>query len=172
MRLIIKLLMWLCFVPASAMCQERIREVRVGPNGDQVRIVVAFIEPSQEAYRMQSMIIDVKPVKNSKEPSSFHVDVTSTDRSLSTGAKKQMIVLLRWKQTGEIELKCDGKWVKQDALLAINEIVEATKAVIRSVPLDTRTPTEVTLPDEVEQKVSSVLNSLETEDIPCLRRLK
>lgn len=172
MRLVIKLLMCLCLMPVSGLCQGRIRKVMVGPKDDQVRIIVAFIEPTQESYRMQSMIIDLSPVKNRKEqPSFFQIDLTSTVRSLSTGEKKQKILLLHWKKTGEIELKCDGKWAKQDASSAIDNIVEVTKAVIQNIPVDMKTPTEVTLPQEVEQKVSSVLNSLDAENFPCLRNL-
>jgi hypothetical protein len=142
----------------------------VGPNNGQVRVVIAIIEPTEESYRMQSMIIDVNSVKNTKEePSTFQVDLTSTVRSLSTGEKEQRILVLRWKKTGEIELKCDGKWAKQDAGAAINNIVEATKIVIRSVPLDSKKPTEVTLPEEVEKKISSLFSALNTESIPCLR---
>src|SRR5829696_1271360 len=138
MRLIVKLLMCLCLLPASVLCQERIRQVMVGPSNDQTRIVVAFIEPSAETYTMQSMIINLDAVKNKKEqPSAFFVDLTSTVRNLSSGAKKQKILLLQWKKSGAIELKCDGKWVKQDKVeAAIEKIVEATKSVIQSVPLN------------------------------------
>ena len=141
MRLLIKLLVCLCLLPASTFSQERIRKMMVGPNNDRIRIVVAFIEPSQEAYSMQSMIIDVDSVKNGKEqPSPFQVDLTSTVRSLSTGEKRQKILLLRWKKTGEIELKCDGKWIKRDVGSMMDKIVEATKAVIqRRGPRGTRT---------------------------------
>ena len=170
MRLIIKLLLCLCLVSATALSQERIRKVMVGTNGDETRIVIAFMEPAQEMYRLQSMIIDMTPVKNRNEqPSSVHVDLTSTDRSLATGEKKQKILLLRWTKAGELELKCDGKWVKHDTGAAIDKIVETTKAVIQSVPVDAKAPTEVTLPQELEQKVSLILNSLYTENIPCLR---
>ena len=172
MRLIIKLLLCLCLMPASALGQERIRKVMVGPKDDQVRIVVAFIEPSQDSYIMQSMIIDLNPLKNRNEqPSSFQVDLTSTVRSLSTGEKKQKILLLRWKKAGEIELKCNGKWLKQDTMLAVNNIVEAAKVVIQSVPVDAKAPTEATLSQEVEQKVTSILKALDTEKLPCLRNL-
>jgi hypothetical protein len=173
MRLLIKLLVCLCLLSASTFSQERIRKMMVGPNNDQIRIVVAFIEPSQEAYSMQSMIIDVDSVKNRKEqPSSFQVDLTSTVRSLSTGEKRQKILLLRWKRTGEIELKCDGKWIKRDVGSTMDKIVEATKAVIQSVPLDTKSPTEFRLSQELEQKVSSILNSLNTEDFHGLRSVQ
>jgi hypothetical protein len=173
MRLLVKLLICLCLTSASTFSQERVRKVMVGPNDDGIRIVVAFIEPSQEAFSMQSMIIDLESIKNKKEqPASFQVDLTSTVRSLSTGEKRQKILLMRWKKTGEIELKCDGKWVKRDVGSAMDKIIEATKAVIQSAPLDAKGPTEFTLSQEVEQKVSAVLNALDTEDFPCLRSVR
>lgn len=171
MRLIMKLFLCIiCLGSMSAFAQDRINKVMVGPNNDQFRVVVAIIEPTSESYRMQSMIIDLNPVKNTKEePSSFQVDLTSTVRSLSTGEKKQRILILRWKKTREIELKCDGKWAKQNAGATIDNIVEATKLVIRSVPLDSKKTTEVSLPEEVEKKISSLFNAFNTESIPCLR---
>ena len=174
MRLIIKLLICLCLLPASVLCQERIQKVMVGPVNDQTRIVVSFIEePSDETYLLQTMIINLDAVKNKKEqPSAFFVDLTSTVRNLSSGEKKQKILLLQWKKSGAIELKCDGKWVKQETPGAsIEKIAEVTKSVIQSVPLDAKTPTEATLPQDVEQKVISILNSLQTENLPCLRSI-
>jgi hypothetical protein len=144
----------------------------VGPHDNQIRVVIAFADTLQEGYKLQTMIIDLTPIKSSKEqPSSVEVDLTSTVRSLSTGEKKQKILLLRWKKTGEIELRCDGQWVKQDAGTAIDKFVEATKAVIQSIPLNTKTPTDVTLSQELEQKISSTFNALDTENIPCLREV-
>ncbi|HEX9959944.1 MAG TPA: hypothetical protein VGB00_03370 [Pyrinomonadaceae bacterium] len=172
MRLILKALMCLCLLPAAALCQERISNVMVGPGNDLIRIVVSFIEePSEQTYLLQTMIISLERVKNRKEqPSGFFVDLTSTVRNLSSGEKKQKILLLQWKKSGATELKCDGKWKKQDkADAAIEKIAEVTKSVIESVPLDAETPTETKLPREVEQKVLSVLNSLRTENLPCLR---
>jgi hypothetical protein len=119
---------------------------------------------------MQSMIIDVNPDK-SGQPTSFLVDLTSTVRSLSTGEKIQKILLLRWKKPGEIELRCDGKWVKQASGPALDNIVQATKAVIQSVPLGSKTPTEVSLQEDIERKASSILDGLSTETLPCLRSL-
>ncbi|HEX8368413.1 MAG TPA: hypothetical protein VF604_07710 [Pyrinomonadaceae bacterium] len=122
---------------------------------------------------MQSMIINLEPAKNKKEQTSaFFVDLTSTVRNLSSGEKKQKILLLQWEKSGAIELNCGGKWMKQDKSdAAIENIAEVTRAVIQSVPLDEKTTTRVTLPPEVEQKVISILNSLQTENLPCLRSL-
>jgi hypothetical protein len=162
-------LVGLCFLPVATSGQERIHQVKVGPYGDEIRIIDAVIEPAPEGYKMQSMIIDVKPAKSKKEPpQSVQVDLTSTVRSLKTGKKEQQILVLRWKATGELEFKCDGKWVKQDASTAAT-IIETVKAVIENVPLDAKTPTEVTLPQEIEQRVSAALDGLGSKDLPCVR---
>src|SRR5687768_11615292 len=133
MRLIAILLLCLCFVPVSIFSQERISTVSVGPYNDQFRIVIAFVEPSAESYKMQSMIIDMDPIKNSQEqPASVFVDLTSTVRTLSSGEKKQRILQLRWKKKGGLELKCEGKWVKKESGSATDTIIEAVKSVIEN----------------------------------------
>lgn len=172
MRLIIKLLVCLCLLPAGVLCQQgRIQQTMVGPKGDQYRIIVAVVETSPDLFTMQSMIISLDTVKDKKElPDAFFVDLTSTVRKLSASGKNQKILLLQSKKPGAIELKCDGKWVKQDKVeVSIEKIAEVIKTIIRSVPLDAKAPTEVKLPPEIEQKVFSVLDSLQTESLPCLR---
>jgi hypothetical protein len=172
MRLIINLLICLCLLPATTTAQERIRKAMVGPNGDQIRIVYTVTEILPEGYKLQSMIIDMSRVKNSNEdPSSVSVDLTSTVRSLSTGAKKQKILVLRWKKTGELEFKCDGNWTKQEMGAVVDKIQETTKSVIQSFPLNTKTPTEVSVTSELEQKLSLVFDSLNTAALPCLREV-
>lgn len=172
MRLIMKLLLCLCLLPASVFCQERITSVMVGPKEDQTRIVAAFVEPTEEALKTQSMIIDMTPIKNNKnQPASVFVDLTSTVRNLSTGEKKQKILQLRWQTIGEVEFKCDGKWKEQTADAATNKIVEAATALFRIIPLNTKKTTELDLPKDVEQKIISVLDSLTTETFSCLRNV-
>ena len=144
----------------------------VGPVDDKIRVLVSFIEPAGDSYKMQSMIIDINKIKDKKEPpSSVNVDLTSTIRSLSNGEKKQKVLILRWQKNGEIELRCDGKWTKQSSESSIDKIIEATNAVIRNVPLNAKEPTDATLPPEVEKKVSVLLNALHTENFPCLRTI-
>ena len=172
MRLIMKLLLCLCLLPASVLCQERITNVTVGPKEDQTRIIAAFVEPTEEMFKMQSMIIDITPIKNNKDqPASVFVDLTSTVRKLSTGEKKQKILQLRWQKTGEVEFRCEGKWKKQTADAATNKIVEAANALFQIIPLNTKQPTELDLPKDVEQKIISVLDSLTTETFACLRNV-
>lgn len=172
MRLIITLLICLFCLGGNALGQERIRQVMVGPNDNQTRIVVAFIEPTETSYRMQSMIVDFGQLKSRNErPASFQVDLTSTVRTLSTGAKVQKILVLRWKKTGDLELKCDGNWARQEASPVLTNIVEVTQKLIDNVPIDTKSPTEATLPQDVEQKIIAILNSLDTQNVPCLRNI-
>jgi hypothetical protein len=170
MRLIKTLLICLCCLGGTALSQGRISQVKVGPRDNQTSIVVAFIEPTEASYKMQSMIVDFGQMKSRKEqPASFQVDLTSTVRALSTGAKQQKILVLRWKKPGDFELKCDGKWVKQEASPILTNIVDVTQALIDNVPIDAKKPTDATLPQDVEQKITALLNSLDTQKYPCLR---
>ena len=170
MRLIKTLLICLCCLGGTALSQERIRQVKVGPNGNQTRIVVAFIDPTGESYKMQSMIVDFGQLKSRNErPASVQVDLTSTNRLLSTGAKQQKILVVRWKKTGEFELKCDGNWMKKESSPLLTNIVDVTQLLIDNVPIDNKKPTEATLPQDVEQKITSLLNSLDNQSYPCLR---
>jgi hypothetical protein len=170
MRLIKPLLICFCFFVGTALSQERITQVKVGPYDNGTRIVVAFVESTETSYKMQSMIVDFGQVKSRKEqPASFQVDLTSTVRALSTGAKQQKILVLRWKKPGDFELKCDGKWVKQEASPMLTNIVDVTQTLIDNVPVDAKKPTDATLPQDVEQKIISLLNSLDTQKYPCLR---
>jgi hypothetical protein len=172
MRLMIKLFICLCLVAATTAAQEKIRKFMVGPHGDQIRIVYAVTDILPDGYKMQTMIIDLARVKNSnEEPASVLVDLTSTVRSLSTGEKQQKILVLRWKKTGEMESKCDGNWTKQEKGAVVDKILETTKSVIQSVPLSTKTPTEVSVTSELEQNISLVFDSLNTAALPCLREV-
>ena len=168
MRLIIKLFLCLCLVPVGAFAQDRTNKVLVGPYNDQVRVLIALVEPSESSYKLQSVIIDVDPVKDGKaEPASFQVDLTTTIRSLVTGEKQQKALVLRRQKSGDLELKCSGKWIKPDASANLGNFVELTRAVIRSVPLNSKTPVEVTLSEDIQQKVAAGFAALETQPAPC-----
>ena len=172
MRLLTKLLASLCFLPITALSQERMVNSRVGPYGDQTRLVIALTDPTPAGYKLQSMIIDVSPAKNKQdEPSAVQLDLTSTLRSLSTGAKQQKILILRWQSAGGLETRCDGKWTKQKTGPALEKIIALTKAVIETVPLDAKAPTEFKLSLELEQQIYLMFDSLGTEKLPCLRDL-
>lgn len=171
MRFVLMLLLCLCFVPVAALGQERVTKVMAGPNDDTFRVLVSFMAATDDSYKLQSIIIDVNRVKDKKEqPTDFYVDLTSTVRSLTTGAKKQRIFVLRWGKSAEIEVKCEGgKWAKQKPGPEIDKIVETVKAVIQNSPLDAKKPVEITLPQNVEQKAASILNGLETSNAECVR---
>jgi hypothetical protein len=171
MRLVI-LVLCVCFCSANASGQERLRKAMVGPYGDQVRVVVALTDVTQEGYRLQSMIIDVAPGKTKGEDASeVKLDLTSTVRNLSSGAKNQKILILRWKKNGELELKCDGTWSKHETNPALEKVIALTRTVIGTVDLNAKTPTEFKLSTDLEEKVSVLFDSLGTEDYPCLRKL-
>lgn len=169
MRLI-KLFLLMCLIPVGVFGQDMIRRVMVGPYDGDVRILVAYIQPTETQYKMQSLIIDVKPDKQKKKAKSFYVDLTSTDRSLATGEKKQRIFQFSSDKNGKLKLRCDGKFKSKETNSAIDKIIEVVKTVIESVPLDSEKPTEVKISQDIEKKVLSALDSLETEDIPCLRK--
>ena len=171
MRFILMLIVCFCFVSVTAFGQERITKIMAGPNEDQFRVLVSFIEATEDSYKLQSLIIDVNRVKDKQEqPTSFYVDLTTTVRSLTTGEKKQRILVLRWGKSAEIEVKCEGgKWIKQKPGPEIDKIVETVKAVIQNSPLDAKKPVEMTLPQDVKQKVTSTLNALETSTAECIR---
>lgn len=171
MRMILKTVFMFALLATPALAQDRLVKSMVGPYGDQTRIVLAFMEPLEDGYRLQSMIVDVSPAnaKNS-DPSTVHLDLTSTVRNATTGAKKQTILILRWKN-GELESKCEGEWKKKDISAAFKKIIELTTTVIQTAPQKFTTQMEITLPAELERKISALFDSLGTEDYPCLRKL-
>jgi len=170
MRLVIGLLVCLFIFSGTALCQERIVKVMAGPNDDQFRILVSFIGGNKDQYELQSMIIDVNPVKDKKEaPASYYVDLTATVRNMVTDEKKQRIMILRWERSGDVEVKCEGgKWSKQTTGPELDKIVESIKAVVQNSPLDTTRPVEFTLPQSVTDKVTAVLNGLQKSKLLCI----
>lgn len=169
---IAKLLCCLLFLSVSIFSQDRIQQVMVGPTEENFRVVIAFIDPLQDAYKMQSLIIDFDNPKFKNElPNTFKIDVTSTVRSLTTGEKKQKILILQVKNSNEIQFKCDGKFVKKDSTPNTNKLIETVKLILKSLPLDSKKPAEVKLTKDIEDKVDSVFKSVTTEEFPCLRSI-
>ena len=143
-----------------------------GPSEDgQFRIAVAFMGATDDSYKLQSFFVTVNRTKNKNElPTEYYVDLTTTTRSLESGTKKQKILVFRWRKSGEIEVKCEGgKWSKQAAQPEIDKIVEVVKAVVQNSPRDAKEPVDFTLPEELEQKVISILDGLETSTLQCVR---
>lgn len=170
MKLVFKALVCLFILPLSVFCQEKIQKFVVGANGDQTRIILAFIELTEEKYKTESMIIDLTSIKDGKEkPKSVTVDLTSTVRSLSTRKKDQKVLLIRWNAKEEIEMRCDGNWTKKESDSAAQKIIETTKSIIQNVPLNSKEGIEISLPDEIVKKIESVLTSLKTENFSCLK---
>jgi hypothetical protein len=171
MRLILRLLICLCLLPLTALSQERTTKVTAGPIDDQFRVAVVFMAVIDDSYKLQSLFVTVNRVKNKNElPTEYYVDLTTTTRSLASGSKKQKILIFRWGKSGEMEVKCEGgKWAKQSAGPEIDKIVEIVKAVVKNAPRDAKEPVEFTLPEELEQKVISILDGLETSNLQCVR---
>ena len=162
----------MCLLPLTALCQQRIVKTMAGPNDDgSFRIAVAFMDATDDSYKLQSLMVTVNRTKNKNElPTEYFVDLTTTTRSLTTGAKNQKILVFRWEKVGEREVKCDGgKWAKQAADPGIDKIVETVKAVVKSSPRDAKEPVDFILPKELEQSLSSILEGLETSKLQCVR---
>ena len=117
---------------------------------------------------MQSVILDTEQVKQGKQPSWFMVDLTTTTRNLDTDDKKQKFLLLRWTPNAGIEAQCTQGWVKSSGA-EIDKIMEASRALYQLAPVQAQQPAQLQLPKDVEQKLSSVLNSLETSKMQCIQ---
>jgi len=156
---------------SGAIGQERAIKAVAGPNGDWVRVLVTFMSTGEDSYRLQSAIIDVNRAKNKAEESTaFYVDLTTTDTLIETGAKQQKILVLRWDATSEVEVICsDGQWIKQTKGSELSNIVETIKEVIKQTPLDSKSVVEFTLPKGVTSKLASILDSLSTSKLACIR---
>lgn len=172
MNLTSRLLVCLFLLPLSVVCQERITRIMAGPLDDShSRIVVAFMGVTGDSSKLQSLIVTTNRAKNKNDlPTEYLVDLTTTTRSLASGAKKQKILVFSWDKSGEREVKCGGgKWTKQSASPEIDNIVEVVKAVVSKSPRDVKEATEFTLPQDLEQKLISILEGLETSNLQCVR---
>lgn len=169
---ITKSFLWFFLFSVSVLSQDRIQQIMVGPAENAFRVVIAFIEPTEESFKTSSLIVDfVKPKDKNDIPTTFKIDITSTVRSLATSEKKQKILILLVKNSTEIQFKCDGKYVKKDSTPNTGKLIETVKAILKFLPLDTTKPTNVKLTKEIEDKVDSVFKSINTEEFPCLRSL-
>ena len=172
MSLISRSLLCLLFLPVAAFSQQWNAKIMAGPyEDDQFRIALAFMGVTDDSYKLQSLIITVNRAKNKSElPTEYYVDLTTTVRSLASGAKKQKILVFRWGKSGEIKVKCEGgKWSEQAPGPEIDKIVEIVKAVVQNAPRDTKEPVDFNLPGELQEKVIAILNGLETSKLQCVR---
>jgi hypothetical protein len=170
-RLSLCLLFFLLVGSSKVAGQEGFTKFMAGPHGDETRIVVALTHVTDEGYKLQSLIIDLAPLKKGSEPSSFHVDLTSTIRSLATGAKQQKIFIFQWDNTGDLDVKCNGKYEKHQTNASIDKIIEITKAVIKIIPNNLKEPKDLKLPSELEASIAAIMDGMKPEDLPCLREL-
>lgn len=173
MKLFFNLLICLFVLPLGVFCQEKIRKFTVEPNDGQTRIVLSFVELTENDFKLQWMIIDLDAIKDKNEQSkSVSVDLTSTVRSSGSALRRnRKILLIRWNKNGEIEMKCDENWAKKESDLAAQKIVEATNSIIQNVPIGSKESIDISLPDEIVKKAEAVLDSLKKENFSCLRTL-
>jgi hypothetical protein len=169
---IAKSFLLLLLFSVGVLSQDRIQQIMVGPAEDKFRVVIAFIDPTEDSFKMQSLIVDFdKPKDKNDLPTTFKIDVTSTVRSLATGEKKQKILILQVKNSTEIQFKCDGKYIKKDSTPNTDKLIETVKAILKTLPLDSKKPTAVKLSKETEANADLVFKSVNTEEFPCLRNL-
>ena len=172
MKKFLPLIICLIALPVVTQCQERTAKNMAGPFGDgQFRVAVTFMSAAEGGYKVQSLIVTTNQVKKKAEmPTEYVADLTTTTRSLETGAKDQKIFVIRWGKSEDVEVKCEGgKWSKLAPDPELSAIVETVKAVVRESPRDAKRPSDFTLPAELEQKVISHLDGLQTSKLQCVR---
>jgi hypothetical protein len=121
----------------------------------------------EDTYKLQSFILSAENVRTGQQPSWFALDLTTTTRNLDTDQKKQKFLSLRWGQTGEVAAQCTQGWVKSTGT-EVDKIVAAARSLYQTVPVNTKQPFQLQLPKDVEQKISAILDSLETSKIQCV----
>jgi hypothetical protein len=170
MRWLPYLLFCLVLLPIAAEGQGDIIKTIAGPNRGQFRIVVSVIPNTDEnTWKMQSFILDIDQVRKGQQPGSYFLDLTTTRRNLTTDEKKQKILDLRWSGSGDVLVQCqDGSWQKS-AGAEIDKIMATAKAVAQIAPVETPQAIEIQLPKDVIQKITDVLNGLETSKLPCIQ---
>jgi hypothetical protein len=155
----------------SVHSQEVMTKTLAGPNDDQFRIAIAFMSQGDDnSYKLQSFILDINRVKKNEQPTSFYLDLTTTVRNLTTGAKKQKILVQRWKTAGDVEVKCEAsKWIKQSSDPEFDRISETVRAVVQIAPLDAKETKEFDLPKDLAAKITDLLNGLPNSKLQCVR---
>ena len=169
MRSFAILIFCILILPVAAAAQGVIKTV-AGPMQDRFQIFVTLIpETDADTWKTQSFTLDIDPIKKGQQPNSYLVDLTSNKRNLNTDEKKQKILDLHWAKTGDVQAQCqDGSWVKSSGP-EIDKIVETVKALLQIAPVETQRPIEIVLPKDITQKITEILNGLETSKLPCVR---
>jgi len=171
MRLISNIVIAICVLSAAAIAQDSATRMVAGPSGDGFQVLVSFMSSHDNSFRLQSLIVNVNRVKNkTDQPQWFYADLTSTDTVLDKGEKKQKMLGLRWDETGDVEVKCEGgQWVRQTPGPELDTIVNTIKEVIKETPLVSRSIVEFALPQPLTDKVAAILDSLFTSNLACVR---
>jgi len=169
MRLLLSLMLCLILLPIAAEAQGGVIKTVAGPNKGQFQILVSLIPDTDEnTWKMQSFILNIDPIKKGQQPNAYLLDLTTTRRNLTTDEKKQKILDLRWGKSGDVVAQCqDGSWQKSTGP-EIDRILETVKAVMQIAPVEVTQPIELQLPKDIAQKITDILNGLETSKLPCI----
>lgn len=170
MRWLAILVFCIFILPVAAEAQGGVVKTIAGPNKGRFQVLVSALpETDADTWKMQSFTIDIEPIRKGQQPGVYFLDLTTTRRNLNTDEKKQKILDLRWAKADNVESQCqDGSWVKS-AGPEVDKIVEIVKTVLQIAPVEAPQPVEIQLPKDVIQKITEILNGLETSKIPCVR---
>ena len=170
MRWLQSFIFCLILLPIAAEAQGDVVKTVAGPNRGQFQIAVSLIPNTDvNTWKMQSFILNFGQVKKGQQPSSYFLDLTTTRRNLNTDEKKQKILDLRWSNAGDVAAQCqDGSWVKSSGP-EIDKILETVTAIVQIAPVEIERPIEVQLPKDIMQKITDILNGLETSKLPCIQ---
>jgi hypothetical protein len=158
----------LLFLSAFSAHAQGLTQAVAGPSGDQFRIIVTMApQTPEDTYKLQSFIVTTENVRAGQQPSWFALDLTSTTRNLDTDQKKQKFLSLRWGQAGDVAAQCTQGWIKSTGS-DVDKITAVARSLYQVVPVDTKQPFQLQLPKDIEQKISAILDSLETSKIPCV----
>jgi hypothetical protein len=159
----------LLFLSAMSVRAQGVSQVVAGPNGSQFRVVATLLpQTPEDTWKMQSLVLDTEQVKRGTQPSWFVLTLTTTSRNLDTDEKKQKFLLVRWTPNGGIESQCTQGWTKSTGP-EIDKIMEASRALYQLVPAGAQQTAQLQLPKDIEQKITAVLNNLETSKMPCIQ---
>jgi hypothetical protein len=141
------------------------------PNGDGFQILVSFMSSYGNAFKLQSLIVNVNRLNYpTEQPRWFYADLSSTLVVVEKGDKKRKILGLKWDDTGKVEVKCEGgQWVSQTPGPELDTIMRTIREVIKETPLDPKSLVEFALPPPLSDKVATILDSLSTSEIACVR---
>ena len=173
MNRVIRTLVCVCLVPLAAASQERISKIGAGPM-DKGHYGIAFVVTEHRDFgssKIQSLSVTLPArIADTEMPTEFLVDLAATYRSVASGSTKRKNLVLRWGQSGEVEVRCeDGKWARQAVESEVNRIIETVKAVVREAPLGRKEFVEFSVPAKLERTITAILEDLGDTKVQCVK---